>query len=378
MLKLTTTDIKIQQAADDKQAAIRTLAADLTDKGLVDADYVEGMLNREAQNSTYLGNGIAIPHGTTDTRSLVKNTGVAVHHFPQGVNWGDGNTVYVAIGIAAKSDEHLGILKQLTKVLSDDEVEAKLQAATSKDQIAALLNGEVQFKADFSEELIRCRLPVGDMVEMSSIAGDMVQKTGAASQDFVTELLTKKPTNLGGGLWLISSKSGVSRTAMSFASAENEFNYDGKPVKALITLAACNAAHKRLLETLSQLVFEQRQGAIAQATPQELLAIFSADEEADENLVVGGNEAVFKIKNPHGLHARPGAVLVSQAKKFESTIKVSNLNGNGKQVNAKSLMKVIGLGVTQGHELKFVAEGPDAQEALVAIGDAINAGLGEG
>ena len=57
MLKLTTQDIKLQQAADEKQNAIRELAVDLATKGLVEANYVEGMLNREAQNSTFLGNG---------------------------------------------------------------------------------------------------------------------------------------------------------------------------------------------------------------------------------------------------------------------------------------------------------------------------------
>lgn len=116
MLKLTKSDISLGQSAQDKFQAIRNIAGKLTEKGLVDKGYVEGMLNRENQNSTFLGNGIAIPHGTTDTRGLVKETGVAVHHFPEGIDWADGNRVYVAIGIAAKSDEHLGILKQLTKV----------------------------------------------------------------------------------------------------------------------------------------------------------------------------------------------------------------------------------------------------------------------
>lgn len=92
------------------------------------------MLNREAQHSTYLGNGIAIPHGTTDTRELVKQTGVTAMHFPQGLDWGDGNLVYVAIGIAAKSDEHLGILKQLTRVLSADGVEQALQQAKQRNK----------------------------------------------------------------------------------------------------------------------------------------------------------------------------------------------------------------------------------------------------
>lgn len=378
MLKLTTSDITLQQSADEKQSAIRALAADLANKGLVDAGYVEGMLNREAQNSTFLGNGIAIPHGTTDTRGLVKNTGVAVHHFPQGVNWGDNNTVYVAIGIAAKSDEHLGILKQLTKVLSADGVEEKLKNASTSEEIMALLNGEVQFEADFDASLIQHKFPASDMIQMSAVAGGLLKNSGSATADFVAELVTKEPTHLGSGLWLVSSKTGVARTAMSYVSTATDCEHNGLPVKALIAFAVCNAAHKGLLETLSQLVFQQRQQAIAEATPAELLTIFSNEEEADAATADDGNVAVFKIKNPHGLHARPGAMLVSEAKKFECSIKVSNLNGDGKPVNAKSLMKVIAMGVKQGHELRFVADGADAPQALQAIGAAIEAGLGEG
>ncbi len=127
MLQLNSNTITLGQSPTNKQEAIRAIAADLANKGFIEAGYVDGMLNREAQNSTFLGNGIAIPHGTTDTRQLVKQTGVAVHHFPNGVDWGNDATVYVAIGIAAKSDEHLGILKQLCCC---DGVEEKLKQAS--------------------------------------------------------------------------------------------------------------------------------------------------------------------------------------------------------------------------------------------------------
>ena len=83
MLKLNNNDITLSQVAQDKFAAIKSIAESLSDRDLVEQGYVEGMLNRENQNSTFLGNGIAIPHGTTDTRNMVKTTGVAIHHFPQ-------------------------------------------------------------------------------------------------------------------------------------------------------------------------------------------------------------------------------------------------------------------------------------------------------
>ena len=185
MLQLNSNNITLGQSPTNKQEAIRAIAADLTNKGFVEAGYVDGMLNREAQNSTFLGNGIAIPHGTTDTRQLVKQTGVAVHHFPNGVDWGNDTTVYVAIGIAAKSDEHLGILKQLTQVLSADGVEEKLKQASSANDVIALLNGEVQFEPDFDASLIQLLFPASDMVQMSAVAGGLLRNTGCADNEFV-------------------------------------------------------------------------------------------------------------------------------------------------------------------------------------------------
>ncbi|HDY7981211.1 fused PTS fructose transporter subunit IIA/HPr protein [Vibrio vulnificus] len=380
MLKLTSSDITLQQSADNKLDAIKSIAAALTEKGLVEQGYVEGMLNREAQNSTFLGNGIAIPHGTTDTRDLVQNTGVAVHHFPHGVDWGDGNKVYLAIGIAAKSDEHLGILKQLTKVLSADGVETRLQHATTEQEIIALLNGEVQLEADFDAASIQLLFPASDMIQMSAVAGGLIKNSGNAGSQFVAELVTKTPTHLGKGLWLVGSDASVTRTAVSFVTTANDCEYQGTPVKGLLAFGACNNAHQAILTNLTQLVYQGQQETLLSANAEQVIAMLNGESVANtsQEPATSENTAVFKIKNAHGLHARPGAMLVAEAKKFESTIKVANLDGDRSVVNAKSLMKVIALGVKHGHQLQFTAEGPDASQALEAIGAAIASGLGEG
>lgn len=234
MLELTTQDIQLQQHFANKQAAIQGLAHALTAKGLVAEGYAQGMLNREAQHSTYLGNGIAIPHGTTDTRELVKQTGVTAMHFPQGLDWGDGNLVYVAIGIAAKSDEHLGILKQLTRVLSADGVEQALQQAKTAQQIIAIIKGEAQLTADFDASLIQLQFPASDMVQMSAVAGGLLKNTGCAENEFVADLVTKAPTHLGRGLWLVASDRAVKRTGMSIVTTANHCEYEQQAVKALI------------------------------------------------------------------------------------------------------------------------------------------------
>ncbi|EEY37037.1 fused PTS fructose transporter subunit IIA/HPr protein [Vibrio mimicus] len=380
MLELTTQDIQLQQHFENKQAAIQGLAQALTAKGLVAEGYAQGMLNREAQHSTYLGNGIAIPHGTTDTRELVKQTGVTAMHFPQGLDWGDGNRVYVAIGIAAKSDEHLGILKQLTKVLSAEGVEQALQQAKTAQQIIAVIKGEAQLSADFDASLIQLQFPASDMVQMSAVAGGLLRNTGCAESEFVADLVTKSPTHLGRGIWLVASDRAVKRTGMSIVTTANHCEYDQQPVKALIAFSVCNDVHQPLLNKITELVFQQQQEKLLQADVSQLLNLFTlnAEESTPESVSSTEHNAIFRIKNAHGLHARPGAMLVAEAKKFESTIRVSNLDGDGQIVNAKSLMKVIALGVKHNHQLQFSAEGPDADAALQAIGAAINAGLGEG
>ncbi|PSW03783.1 fused PTS fructose transporter subunit IIA/HPr protein [Photobacterium lipolyticum] len=371
MLSLSQSDIQLKQAAPDKQEAIKALADSLANQGLVEAGYVNGMLAREAQNSTFLGNGIAIPHGTTDTRGLVKQTGVKVHHFPHGVDWGNGQTVYLAIGIAAKSDEHLGILKQLTKVLSADGVEEKLKQSDSAEGIIAILNGDEQLEAEFDTGLVQLDFPATDLIQLTAVAAGLIKNRKFADNGCVADAIASGTTYLGQGLWLARSNKEVVKTAISFVTPSQSFEEDGQPVKGLLMVAACNAAHLKNLEYLSQVLYKNQSAKLFAATEEKVVSLLTEE-------TIEGSTEVFKILNSHGLHARPGAMLVSVAKKFNSNIQVLNLCGDGKSANAKSLMKVIALGVKHGHRLQFTAQGDDAELALESIGQAIADGLGEG
>ncbi|CAG19984.1 fused PTS fructose transporter subunit IIA/HPr protein [Photobacterium profundum] len=371
MLSLSQNDIQLKQTATNKEDAIKALAASLETQGLVEAGYVNGMLAREAQNSTFLGNGIAIPHGTTDTRSLVKQTGVKVHHFPQGVNWGNGKTVYLAIGIAAKSDEHLGILKQLTKVLSADGVEEKLKNCESESGIISILNGEAQLEAEFDTDLVQLAFPATDLIQLTAVAAGLIKNRQFAGNGCVADAIATGATHLGQGIWLAKSNQDVSRTALSFVTPTVAFEENGQAVKGLIMIAACNSAHVSNLGFITQLIYTAQADKLTTADADKVVSLLTQE-------TLDGSTAAFKIRNSHGLHARPGAMLVSVAKKFNSAIQVVNLNGEGKPANAKSLMKVIALGVKCGHELQFTAQGDDAELALESIGQAIADGLGEG
>ena len=217
MLSLSQNDIQLKQSASNKQLAIKALASSLTSQGLVDVDYVQGMLAREAQSSTFLGNGITIPHGTTDTRELVKHTGVQVRNFPQGVDWGEGKTVYLAIGIAAKSDEHLGILKQLTRVISASGVEENRKNSKNAEIIIAILNGDTQLEAEFDHQLIQLGFPATDLIQLTTVAADLIKNCRAAGKGCVADAIAAGPTYLGQGLWIAKNHQDVMNTAVSLS-----------------------------------------------------------------------------------------------------------------------------------------------------------------
>lgn len=375
MFQLSVQDIHPGQQAGNKEDAIRQIAAALVQAGNVADGYVNGMLAREQQTSTFLGNGIAIPHGTTDTRDQVLKTGVQVYQFPKGVLWGDGQVAYVAIGIAASSDEHLGLLRQLTHVLSDDAVAAQLQSATTAEELRALLMGEKQSEAlKLDNSLLTLDIVTSDLVTLQAINAGRLKEAGAADTTFVTRAINDKPLNLGQGIWLNDSAEGNTGSAVAVSRAASAFDVDGEQAQLLVSVAMTDDQPLAVLKRLSDLLLNSKADRLLNADAATLLALLTSDDALAEDVL----SAEFVVRNEHGLHARPGTMLVNTIKQFNSEITVTNLDGTGKPANGRSLMKVVALGVKKGHHLRFTAQGDDAEQALKAIGDAIAAGLGEG
>jgi phosphocarrier protein FPr len=104
------------------------------------------MLAREQVANTYLGSGVAIPHGLPKDRDLILKTGIAVLQVPGGVEWNPGETVHLVIGIAARSDEHLEVLANLTRVLGDESLISQLSETDNRKQIITHLAGTGQAK----------------------------------------------------------------------------------------------------------------------------------------------------------------------------------------------------------------------------------------
>ncbi|WP_334319894.1 PTS sugar transporter subunit IIA [Gilliamella apicola] len=141
-LKLTVDDISIINGCYSKSEAIRAVAANMIKSGLVKDDYTQAMFDRDAQISTFLGNGIAIPHGTTDKRNSVIETGLKVIYYPQGINWDeDNNIAYVVVGIAAKNNEHLDILRQLTRAVIAENTIERIQSVKKPEELLTILQG---------------------------------------------------------------------------------------------------------------------------------------------------------------------------------------------------------------------------------------------
>ena len=137
-LTLTAESVRLGGSARDRADAIDQCGALLVELGAVEPGYVPAMHEREASIPTFVGEGVAIPHGTDASRALVKRTALAVIQFPDGVDWG-GPTVHVAIGIAASGDEHLQVLSSLAGVLTDPERAARLRSAAGVGEVLELL-----------------------------------------------------------------------------------------------------------------------------------------------------------------------------------------------------------------------------------------------
>ncbi|WP_046470370.1 PTS sugar transporter subunit IIA [Allosalinactinospora lopnorensis] len=130
--------VRLGRTAADKADAIDQCGRLLMELGAVEPGYLTAMHEREHSLSTYVGEGVAIPHGTDAARALVKRTELAVIQFPQGVDW-DGAPVVIAIGIAAGEEEHVGVLSAVARTLTDPRRAERLRDAPDVATVIDLL-----------------------------------------------------------------------------------------------------------------------------------------------------------------------------------------------------------------------------------------------
>jgi phosphocarrier protein FPr len=134
--------IRLGATAVDKSDAIRQAGDLLVQSGSVAPAYVDGMLAREETMSTYMGNGVAIPHGQFENRGDIHETGISVLQLPQGIEWEDGEKAHLVIGIAATSDEHVTVLANLAEAIEDEDITNELINTTDPNVILNALGKE--------------------------------------------------------------------------------------------------------------------------------------------------------------------------------------------------------------------------------------------
>jgi phosphocarrier protein FPr len=275
MISLGKNNIRLHAHATDKTDAIRQAGGLLVESGNMKPGYIDSMMARETVANTYLGNGIAIPHGLPNDRELILETGISVLQVPSGVQWNPGETVYLVVGIAAKSDEHIEILTNLTHVLDDEAAVQRL--SQTNDPL------------DIVEVLTRRRTAAAET---------------AAEPDFA------KWVDLA-----IAGKSGLhARPATAFVNVAKEFESDvrvrygnktanGKSLVSLLKLGVEGGSTIRIMA----------QGADEDLALKALKAAVEAgleEEEAPEETArAGGTTLILETAAIPGISASPGLAI---------------------------------------------------------------------
>lgn len=135
-------NILLNQKFNSKEEVIKKVGKIMQESGYVDSEYTKGMLQRENEAPTHFGIGLAIPHGTNETKSAIKKSGLVVFTIPEGVKW-DDETVKLVIGIAGVGDEHLNILSNVATKIDNEEIVNDIVENKSQDEIYEILTSEV-------------------------------------------------------------------------------------------------------------------------------------------------------------------------------------------------------------------------------------------
>ncbi|MFC5790352.1 PTS mannitol transporter subunit IIA [Agromyces tardus] len=136
---LSPRDVRLERAAASREEAIRAAGQILVDAGAVRPEYIDSMLARESSVSTYMGNWLAIPHGTNEAKDSILRSALSFVRYDAPIDWG-GDEARFVVGIAGIGDEHLEILSKIAIIFSDEDEVQKLLDAGSSDELVALLS----------------------------------------------------------------------------------------------------------------------------------------------------------------------------------------------------------------------------------------------
>jgi len=143
LFRLSESNIFLGLQATNKEEAIRFAGEQLVKGGYVQPEYVEAMLAREQLTTTYLGESIAVPHGTIEAKDRVLKTGIVFCQYPAGIHWGEDedDSARLVIGIAARNNEHINVITKLTTALDEEGVIDRLANTSSVEEVLTILRG---------------------------------------------------------------------------------------------------------------------------------------------------------------------------------------------------------------------------------------------
>ncbi|HET7691293.1 MAG TPA: PTS sugar transporter subunit IIA [Nocardioidaceae bacterium] len=136
---LTAEAVVLGGSARSRDDAIDEAGRLLVAVGAVDESYVSAMHERETSVSTYMGNGLAIPHGTNEAKPAIRRTAISFVRYAEPIDW-KGQPAEFVVGIAGAGDDHLTVLSRLAGVFTDEEEIARLRSAASAEEVLAVLN----------------------------------------------------------------------------------------------------------------------------------------------------------------------------------------------------------------------------------------------
>jgi PTS system mannitol-specific IIA component len=144
MTILSTDKVKLNVSVKDKYEAIRIVGQMLVDAGHAPEAYIEKMIEREESLSTYIGGGLAMPHGTNDSKALIQSTGMSIIIVPAGVDFGGEEPAQLVIGLAAVGDDHLDILTNVAVLVSEEEDMQRILNAASEQELISIFESGME------------------------------------------------------------------------------------------------------------------------------------------------------------------------------------------------------------------------------------------
>ncbi|EPA8554452.1 TPA: PTS sugar transporter subunit IIA [Yersinia enterocolitica] len=137
---ITAENIHLWCHAKNKAEVLSMVGKEFKAKGYINQDCIAFLNEREQQVSTFLGNGITLPHLPKSATNIIVKTGVEIFQFPDGVIWDRSNVMFIAIGVIAKEKEHIDVLKDIASIFSDEIIANALSLISNKQDFLRILN----------------------------------------------------------------------------------------------------------------------------------------------------------------------------------------------------------------------------------------------